>query len=81
MVSVDVALPTDLPGALRIAADELPREIRVASAIHWYQQGRISMERAAETAGLTRGGFLAELASRRIDVFTLDDADLRDPAG
>jgi predicted HTH domain antitoxin len=39
------------------------------------------MERAAETAGLTRGGFLAELASRRIDVFTLDDADLRDPAG
>ncbi len=33
-------------------------------------------ERAAETAGLTRAEFLAELARRRVDVFAGDDRDL-----
>ena len=34
------------------------------------------MERAAETAGMTRAAFLAELARRRVDVVVVDDQDL-----
>lgn len=36
------------------------------------------MEHAAECAGLTRAAFLAELARRKVDVFVVDEGDLRD---
>jgi predicted HTH domain antitoxin len=55
---------------------EVAEEIRLAAAIHWYEQRRISMARAAETAGMNRAEFLAELARRRVDVFVVDDQDL-----
>jgi predicted HTH domain antitoxin len=50
--------------------------MRLAAAIHWYQQSAISMARAAETAGMSRAEFLAELARRRVDVFVVDEQDL-----
>jgi predicted HTH domain antitoxin len=69
-------VPESLFGALRRAPHEVVREIRIAAACHWYQQSAISMERAAEVAGLSRREFLAELARRRIDVFVVDEEDL-----
>jgi predicted HTH domain antitoxin len=66
----------DLFSALRRAPHEVARELKVAAAIHWYQQALISMERAAEMAALSRGDFLAELARRRVDVFVIDEEDL-----
>jgi len=36
------------------APHELERELPLAAAIHWYQQGRVSMEKAAELATLSR---------------------------
>ena len=50
--------------------------MRLAAAIHWYQQSQLSMARAAETAGMTRTQFLAELARRRVDVFVVDEQDI-----
>lgn len=76
MPTVQVALPESLLAALRKAPHEVARELRIAAAIHWYQQAAISMERAAEAAGLKRPEFLAELARRRVDVFVVDDEDL-----
>ncbi len=76
MTSVEVTFPDSLLAALRKAPHELGREVRVAASIHWYQQSAISMERAAEFAGLTRSEFLAELARRRVDVFVVDEEDL-----
>jgi predicted HTH domain antitoxin len=76
MTRVDVTLPDGLLAALRKAPHEIAAELRVAAAIHWVQQGTISMERAAETAGMGRAEFLAELARRRVDVFVIDDNDL-----
>jgi predicted HTH domain antitoxin len=76
MTSVQVSLPDSLFAALRKAPHEVPREIRIAASIHWYQQSALSMERAAECAGLSRSEFLAELARRRVDVFVVDEEDL-----
>jgi predicted HTH domain antitoxin len=76
MTHVDVTVPDGLLAALRKAPHEVAGEMRLAAAIHWYQQSRISMARAAETAGMTRSEFLAELARRRIDVFVVDEQDL-----
>lgn len=76
MTSVQIMLPDSLFAALRKAPHEVPREIRIAASIHWYQQSVLSMERAAETAGMSRGEFLSELARRRVDVFVVDEEDL-----
>lgn len=76
MTTVEIMLPDSLFAALRKAPHEVPREIRIAAAIHWYQQSAISMERAAEAAGMSRPEFLAELARRHVDVFVVNEEDL-----
>ena len=76
MTNVEVAIPESLFAALRKTPHEVAGELRIAAAIHWYQQGILSMERAAETAGMDRVDFLAELSRRKIDVFVVDDEDL-----
>jgi predicted HTH domain antitoxin len=76
MPRIDLTVSDGLLAALGISADEVADEMRVAAAIHWYQQATISMERAAETAGMSRADFLAELARRRVDVFVVDEQDL-----
>jgi predicted HTH domain antitoxin len=76
MTSVEVTFPDSLFAALRKAPHEVGHEVRVAASIHWYQQGAISMERAAEFAGMTRAEFLSELARRHVDVFLVDEEDL-----
>jgi predicted HTH domain antitoxin len=76
MTEVRVALPDSLFAALRLAPAEVARELKIAAAIHWYQQGEISMERAAETAGLSRRRLLEELLRRRVDVFAVSREDL-----
>ncbi|QFG03695.1 UPF0175 family protein [Tepidiforma bonchosmolovskayae] len=76
MSQIDITVP-DAPFApLRKAPHELAARMQHAAAIHWYQQGLLSMERAAEAAGRGRAEFLAELARRRVDVFSLDERDL-----
>jgi predicted HTH domain antitoxin len=76
MTQLAISVPESLFGALRKAPHELAQEMGLAAAIHWYQQGQISMERAAETAGMDRPRFLQELARRKVDVFVVDPADL-----
>jgi predicted HTH domain antitoxin len=71
-----VSVSDGLLAALRKAPHEMANELRLAAAIHWYQQSVISMARAAETAGMPRVEFLAELARRRVDVFVVDEQDL-----
>jgi predicted HTH domain antitoxin len=76
MTTLEVAVPESLLSALRRAPHELASEMRLAATIHWYQQGAISMERAAEAAGMSRAEFLTELGRRRVDVFVVDPEDL-----
>ena len=76
MTTMQIAVPESLFAALRKAPHEVAREMKIAASIHWYQQGAISMERAAEAAGMRRPEFLAELGRRRVDVFVVDEEDL-----
>lgn len=76
MTVLSVPVPESLFASLRRAPHEVAGEMRLAAAIHWYQQGAISMERAAETAGMSRPEFLSELSRRRVDVFAVDVTDL-----
>ncbi|HEY6136200.1 MAG TPA: UPF0175 family protein [Thermoanaerobaculia bacterium] len=76
MTDLQISVPESLFAALRKAPHEVAREIRIAAAIHWYQQAAISMERAAEFAEMSRPEFLGELARRRVDVFVVEEEDL-----
>jgi predicted HTH domain antitoxin len=57
--------------------DEFARELRLAAAIHWYERGAVSQEKAAYIAGLDCTDFLTALAREQTDVFQVDFGSLR----
>lgn len=76
MTQLCIELPEAIHSVLHCTADELDRELRLAAASQWYQQGRISQEWAAEIAKLDRTDFLLALARMGKDSFQVDFEDL-----
>lgn len=76
MTTVTLDLPEDAFATEPRSPEELGMALRLAAAIHWYQRGEVSQEKAARIAGLDRTDFLQALADREIDVFTVDFDDL-----
>jgi predicted HTH domain antitoxin len=68
MTTLTLELPEEVFSALRRSPEELGRELRLAAAIHWYQRGQISQEKAAQVAGLDRTDFLMALAREGVSV-------------
>ncbi len=77
MPTLTLDLPEDVFSALRRSPDEFVRELRLAAAIHWYERGEISQEKAAHIAGLDRTDFLSALAREQADAFVVDFDDLK----
>ncbi|MBF0311425.1 MAG: UPF0175 family protein [Magnetococcales bacterium] len=77
MTTLTMELPNTVFSSLRRSPGEFAMEMRKAAAIHWYQKGLLSQERAAEVAGLDRTDFLLLLASEKVDVFAVDMESLR----
>ena len=77
MTSVQVQFETDIFSTLRKAPHEVAAEMRVAAAVVWYAQGRLSQGRAAEVAGLSRADFLDALAASGVSASqeSLEDLD------
>ena len=76
MTPLTVNVPDSAFSAVRRSPAEFAREMKLAAAIHWYQRGTLSQERAAELAGLNRRDFIHVLANEGIDVFVLDNDSL-----
>lgn len=76
MAHVDVELPETVCSVLQLSPEELGPELRLAAAVQWYGQGRISQEWAASIAGLDRTDFLLALARLGKDSFNVDFDDL-----
>ncbi|WP_447974835.1 UPF0175 family protein [Nitrospira sp. Kam-Ns4a] len=66
MTTVNRELPDGAFSALRRSPQEFATEMRIAAAVQWYVEQRISQEKAAEIAGLSRAEFLDELFRRRV---------------
>lgn len=77
MATVSFDLPEDVFSALRRSPEEFIQELRLAAAIHWYERGEISQEKAARIAGLDRTDFLLALAREQADAFVVDLHDLQ----
>lgn len=81
MATVTLELPEDLFSALRRSPEEFVRELRLAAAIHWYQRGEVSQEKATHIAGLDRTDFLLALAREKTNAFVVDFEDLKHELG
>jgi predicted HTH domain antitoxin len=77
MPRVTLELPEEVFSALRRSPEEFARDLRLAAAIHWYERGEVSQEKAARIAGMDRTDFLAALASERANAFVVDFDDLK----
>ena len=76
MTTVTLELPESVLAALRFAPEDFPREMRLAAAVTWYENGKVSQEVAAQIAGLCRTDFLLALARMGRASFQVDLADL-----
>lgn len=76
MTTVTMEFSEKVFAATRNDPSRFAKEMRLAAAAVWYEQGRISQEIAAWIAGLDRTDFLMSLASMRKDSFTVDFEDL-----
>lgn len=75
--TISLEFSTGVFSALRKSPKAFARELRMAAAIHWYQQRLVSLGRAAEVAGINRLDFMDELAHRKIEVFHIDMEDMQ----
>lgn len=77
MTRVQVEFDSDVFATLRRSPEEIVQEMRLAAAIIWYAQGRISQSRAAELAGVSRAQLLDALSASGISACqeTLEDLD------
>ena len=76
MTTVTIELPDDVYSALRRSPADVIQEMRLAAAVEWYAQERISQGKGAEIAGVSRAEFIDELARRKIPVVQIRPEDL-----
>ncbi len=69
MVQVSFELSSDVFSALRQDPAGFVREMRVAAAAKWYENGVISQGKAAEIAGLSRAEFINALNQFKVSPF------------
>lgn len=66
-MKISIEFPETVFSALRKNPEEFIQEMRIASAVKWYELGEVSQAKAAEIAGLTRSEFIQALARYRVD--------------
>lgn len=76
MTDVVLQLPEEALAALNADPDEFGQEMRVAAAVKWYEVGRVSQERAAEIAGLSRAKFIDALSRLRVSPWQYTQSEL-----
>jgi predicted HTH domain antitoxin len=76
MATITIEIPDDAFATLHRSPKELTQEMRLASAMLWYSQGRISHEKAAQFGGVSRIAFIDALAATQLPAFHVDVEEL-----
>ena len=76
MATVTIEIPDNTFAKLHRSPQELSSEIRLAAAMLWYTQGRISHEKAAEFSGVSRIAFIDALSEPQLPAFHVDVDEL-----
>jgi len=78
MTTITVDFPESVFSALHMVPEDFVKEMRIAAAIKWYEQTKISQDKAAEVAGLTRADFINELSKAKVSPFQMSDESLKE---
>jgi len=81
MKQVVLDIPDSTLSALRQDPKTFADSMRLAAAVKWYELGRLSQERAAELAGLSRRAFLDELGRWGVSAVQSSPDELKHEAG
>jgi predicted HTH domain antitoxin len=76
VATLTIEIPDDAFAMLHRSPKELTQEMRLAAAMLWYAQGRISHEKAAQFSGVSRIAFIDALAAARLPAFPVDVDDV-----
>lgn len=76
MVQIAFDIPEGALASLHRDPDGFARELRLAAAVKWYEQQRISQGRAAEIAGISRAEFINALGHFGVTPFQLSANEL-----
>lgn len=80
MVHMTIDMPEEALAALRTDPENFARELRLAAAVKWYELRRVTQERAAEIAGLSRSDFLTALGRFGVTPFQYSAEEIREEA-
>ena len=78
MINLSIPVPEGAFSALHLDPEGLAQEMRLAASIQWYAQGRISQDKGAEIAGLSRAAFIDALSRARVSPFQVTAESLRE---
>ena len=76
MIHMTIDMPEEALASLRTDSEDFARQLRVAAAVKWYELRRVTQERAAKIAGLSRTEFIAVLGQFGVSPFqyTVEEA-------
>jgi predicted HTH domain antitoxin len=77
MKTIMIEVPDEMTSLGGGTDKELAETMRLATAILWYQQGRISQGKAAEIAGMNRVVFLNALYKAGVEAIQVTEEELR----
>jgi predicted HTH domain antitoxin len=75
--TISFELSQDLLASLKIGPVDLGKNIRLMSAIAYFQEKKLSLGKAAQLAGLNRLAFMDVLARKGITLFDYDESMLQ----
>ncbi len=68
MEEISVKVPRDLVRILKVKDEEIPKLVRLYLAIELYREGKVSLGKAAEIAGVSKWEMMEILASKNIPI-------------
>ena len=77
MKTITIEVPDEMTALGGGSDEQLAEAMRFATAVLWYQQGRISQGKAAEIAGMNRVLFLKTLHEAGVEAIQVTEEELR----
>jgi predicted HTH domain antitoxin len=78
---VKLEIPVSVFSALKQTPDEFAKNLRIAAAVKWYENGMVSQGKASEIAGLCREDFIMALGQFGISPFQYSAEEVLREAG
>jgi predicted HTH domain antitoxin len=69
MIHMSIDMPEEALAAFRAGPEDFAQELRLTAAVKWYEMRRLSQERAAKIAGLSRAEFIEALRKYGVSPF------------